>query len=350
MKTKKYGLLACLWVLLMVYTGTSAQEPLSEEEVIATDEVISEETEEAMETEPSPIPDWRSAPADSWPTDNHFASEREQIGYAVGLSMAASLEDFAEEIDLAAFQRAVEDLFAEKEPALPEVEAQMVHQSLQMAVMARNGQPIPGMAPGSQPPAPDKEKVGLMLGSYIIGPQLISNKDDMDLAATFEAIRTVFSGNSPRFNLRYASDLLIAFGEARQAEMAERNRSEGRAFLEKNRNRPGVVTTASGLQYQIVRPGSGPQPQANSQVRVNYEGKLLDGTVFDSSYQRGEPAEFALNQVIRGWTEGVGLMPVGAKYRFWIPSDLAYGSAGSRGAIGPDATLTFDVELLEIVR
>ena len=99
----------------------------------------------------------------------------------------------------------------------------------------------------------------------------------------------------------------------------------------------------------VLREGSGPRQLPSDTVRVNYEGKLLDGTVFDSSYQRGEPAQFGLNQVIPGWTEGVGLMPVGAKYRFWIPSQLAYGSNGAPGGmIGPDATLTFDVELLGI--
>ena len=109
------------------------------------------------------------------------------------------------------------------------------------------------------------------------------------------------------------------------------------------------LTTPSGLQYMVLREGSGPRPLPSDTVRVNYEGKLLDGTVFDSSYQRGEPAQFGLNQVIPGWTEGVGLMPVGAKYRFWIPSQLAYGSNGAPGGmIGPEATLTFDVELLGI--
>ena len=131
--------------------------------------------------------------------------------------------------------------------------------------------------------------------------------------------------------------------------MAGKNRADGAAFLAKNRNEKGVLTTPSGLQYMVLREGSGPRPLASDTVRVNYEGKLLDGSVFDSSYQRGEPAQFGLNQVIAGWTEGVGLMPVGAKYRFWIPSELAYGANGAPGGvIGPDATLTFDVELLGI--
>jgi len=347
MKTGKNALRASLWVLMMVCAGAFAQEPAVEEEAMAADEeVIAEQA-----PPPASIPDWRTSLADSFPTNDTFATQRERVSYAVGLSIAASLEDLAQDIDLAALRRAIEHLFTQQEPLLSEEEAQIVHQSLQMAVMARNGQPVPGQAPGSQVPAPDKEKVGLMLGSHFIGPQLASSKEDIDLNSTFEAISTVFAGNTPRFNLRYANDVLGTFYEAKQAVLAERNRSEGVAFLEKNRNQPGVVTTASGLQYQIVRPGSGLRPQATSQVQVNYEGKLLDGTVFDSSYKRGEPAVFGLNQVIRGWTEGLALMPVGAKYRFWIPADLAYGSEGTQGGpIGPEATLSFDVELLDIIR
>ena len=116
-----------------------------------------------------------------------------------------------------------------------------------------------------------------------------------------------------------------------------------------NKSKPGVRTTASGLQYQVIRQGAGPKPKATDTVRVNYKGSLLNGKQFDSSYDRGQPAEFALNQVIPGWTEGVGLMPVGSKYRLWVPSNLAYGPAG-QAPIGPNSTLVFEVELLAIVK
>lgn len=120
------------------------------------------------------------------------------------------------------------------------------------------------------------------------------------------------------------------------------------AYLERNMERPGVEVTNSGLQYRELRPGTGKQPDASDTVRVHYRGRLVDGTVFDSSYKRGQPAEFRLDGVIPGWTEGVQLMREGAKYEFVIPSHLAYGSKGAGDVIPPNATLIFEVELLEV--
>ena len=122
----------------------------------------------------------------------------------------------------------------------------------------------------------------------------------------------------------------------------------GRAYLSANKGKPGVHTTASGLQYEVLTEGTGPRPAASDTVAVHYEGKLLDGTVFDSSIARGQPAVFPLNRVIPGWTEGVQLMPTGSKYRFTIPSELAYGTSGAGDVIPPNAVLVFDIELLAI--
>jgi FKBP-type peptidyl-prolyl cis-trans isomerase FkpA len=133
------------------------------------------------------------------------------------------------------------------------------------------------------------------------------------------------------------------------AQAAEKNIEAGLAYLEENGKREGVVTTDSGLQYEVLTEGEGASPAATDVVKVHYRGTLLDGTEFDSSYKRGEPAEFPLNRVIAGWTEGVQLMKEGAKYRFHIPSELAYGQR-STGAITPNSTLVFDVELLEVVK
>ncbi|KXJ58106.1 MAG: peptidylprolyl isomerase [Alteromonas sp. Nap_26] len=133
------------------------------------------------------------------------------------------------------------------------------------------------------------------------------------------------------------------------AQAAEKNVEAGIAYLEENGKRDGVVTTESGLQYEVLTEGTGVSPVATDVVKVHYRGTLLDGTEFDSSYKRGEPAEFPLNRVISGWTEGVQLMKEGAKYRFHIPSELAYGQR-STGSITPNSTLIFDVELLEVVK
>jgi FKBP-type peptidyl-prolyl cis-trans isomerase FkpA len=133
------------------------------------------------------------------------------------------------------------------------------------------------------------------------------------------------------------------------ATTPEENKAAGTAFLAENAKKPNIITTASGLQYEVLTPGTGPvSPKATDNVTVHYKGTTIDGKEFDSSYSRGEPATFPLNRVIAGWTEGVQLMKEGAKYRFFIPSELAYGEQGAGRAIGPNSTLIFDVELIKI--
>src|SRR5204863_9102484 len=129
---------------------------------------------------------------------------------------------------------------------------------------------------------------------------------------------------------------------------AEKNTTEGEKFLAENKNKPGVKTTGSGLQYKVLKEGSGTPPKETDTVVVNYRGTLIDGTEFDSSYKRGEPATFPVNRVIKGWTEALQLMKPGAKYQLFIPSDLAYGPGGTGGDIGPNATLIFEVELMSV--
>ncbi len=136
--------------------------------------------------------------------------------------------------------------------------------------------------------------------------------------------------------------------QEKQAAAGAKNKAAGDAFLAANKSKEGVVTTASGLQYKILTAGTGPKPTAADSVKCNYKGTLINGTEFDSSYKRGQPATFGVSQVIKGWTEALQLMPVGSKWQLYIPSSLAYGERGAGGDIGPDETLIFDVELLSI--
>ena len=135
--------------------------------------------------------------------------------------------------------------------------------------------------------------------------------------------------------------------ESKQKEASQKNASNGEKFLAENKKKEGVKTTASGLQYKVIKEGTGPQPKATDTVTVNYRGTLIDGTEFDSSYKRGQPATFPLNAVIKGWTEGLQLMKVGSKYQIFIPASLGYGERGAGADIGPNSTLIFEVELMD---
>jgi len=185
--------------------------------------------------------------------------------------------------------------------------------------------------------------LGVLMGADLSGSGLeISYEDFM---AGFKAAAT---GAATRMTPAQAQSTFNAAYQAAQNKIKAQNLATGRAFLDANKKKEGIKTTASGLQYEVLASGSGAKPSATDTVTVNYEGRLLDGTVFDSSYARKQPASFALNGVIKGWTEGLQLMSAGAKYRFFIPSELAYGERGSGDKIGPNATLVFEVELLSI--
>jgi FKBP-type peptidyl-prolyl cis-trans isomerase FklB len=146
------------------------------------------------------------------------------------------------------------------------------------------------------------------------------------------------------------NNCIVGFMQVAKSEKAAGEKKIGAEFLEKNKTNPGIVSLPSGLQYQIIKEGTGPKPTVNDKVRVHYQGTLLSGKIFDSSIQRGEPVEFPVNGVIPGWIEALQLMPVGSKWKLFIPSDLAYGDNGSGADIKPGATLLFDVELLDIVK
>lgn len=171
------------------------------------------------------------------------------------------------------------------------------------------------------------------------------NKEDFD-----EAVDAAFNGKETRLTAEDANKLIQEYLQELTAKKAADIRAVGEKFLAENSKKEGVKVTASGLQYIVDKEGTGARPTAEDEVTVHYTGKLLDGTVFDSSVSRGEPATFPLNRVIPGWTEGVQLMKEGGKYTFFIPSDLAYGPQGVPNAIPPHSTLIFDVELIKVVK
>ena len=200
----------------------------------------------------------------------------------------------------------------------------------------------------------DKVSYALGLG---IGQQLAQmGASDLNIDDFADAIKDVINGNELKVPHKDAQTIVQEYFRQQEerinairAEQGEAAKAEGEKFLAENGKKEGVVTLKSGLQYEVLREGNGKKPKATDQVKCHYEGTLINGQVFDSSYKRNEPAVFPLNQVIPGWTEGLQLMQEGAKYRFYIPYILAYGESGAGGSIPPFATLIFDVELLEVM-
>lgn len=200
----------------------------------------------------------------------------------------------------------------------------------------------------------EKDKVSYSIGLNI-GNNFKSQSVDINPDILAKGIKDALSGGKPLMTEKEIQETLTAFQKemsAKQAERmkaaAEKNKKEGEAFLAENKKKDGVKTTASGLQYKIIKAGSGQKPKATDSVTVNYRGTLIDGTEFDSSYKRGESASFPVDGVIKGWTEALQLMPIGSKWQLFIPSSLAYGERGAGREIGPNATLVFEVELLSI--
>lgn len=193
------------------------------------------------------------------------------------------------------------------------------------------------------------EKISYALGMGI-GQQLKSmNIDGFDINEFTRSIGDVLEGRTTEMTAREAQEMLNDYFAGKAAEDAQKAIAEGKVFLTNNGQREGVTTTKSGLQYEVLQEGTGRSPKATDRVRCHYEGRLISGEVFDSSYRRNEPADFGLNQVIAGWTEGVQLMKEGAKYRFFIPYLLGYGEQGAGSSIPPYSTLIFDVELIKVL-
>lgn len=193
------------------------------------------------------------------------------------------------------------------------------------------------------------EKFSYALGLSISSNLIQSGVKTIEPASFMLALEDIFTGKEPKLAPEQANKILQDFMEKQQNGQGKENLEEGLKFLAENREKEGVVETASGLQYKVLEDGDGEKPSPSDQVKCHYHGTLIDGTVFDSSVQRGEPATFPVNGVIQGWVEALQMMSTGSKWRLFVPSDLAYGERGAGGAIGPNSTLIFDVELLEIV-
>ena len=192
--------------------------------------------------------------------------------------------------------------------------------------------------------------VGLRIGADL---KMLNNLIDPDML--FQGLKDALAGNEPRLTEEEVAEAQNNFAQMIQdirtrriSEMAQNNAQQGQQFLVENRNKDGVTTTDSGLQYEVLEQGDGDKPTGTDSVTVHYRGTLIDGTEFDSSHSRGQPATFPVNGVIAGWTEALQLMPVGSKYRLVIPPNLAYGERGAGPQIGPNSTLIFEVELLSI--
>jgi FKBP-type peptidyl-prolyl cis-trans isomerase FklB len=199
------------------------------------------------------------------------------------------------------------------------------------------------------------EKAGYIIGTEL-GKQLIVSKEDVDLNAMMLGMKDVFNGVKPRLDNQEMQTVMQTFQEQKQLKeqammkrFSDANKKEGEAFLSANKKKEGVITLKSGLQYKVLQNGKGKvSPKLTDTVVTHYHGTLINGEVFDSSYDRGEAVSFPVNAVIKGWTEALQKMKVGDKWQLAIPSDLAYGERGAPPSIGPGMTLLFDVELLEI--
>ncbi|ASM49879.1 FKBP-type peptidyl-prolyl cis-trans isomerase FklB [Pseudoalteromonas carrageenovora] len=198
----------------------------------------------------------------------------------------------------------------------------------------------------------DAEKASYGIGLQM-GEQLKSNPfEGLNLNSVFEGMKDAYAGSAFQVEIPEIQAAFEKINEEIQARREEESKvlsAEGIAFLEENAKRPEITVTESGLQYEVLATGEGEKPTAESTVRVDYHGTLINGTVFDSSYERGQPAEFPVGGVIKGWTEALQMMPVGTKWRIYVPHELAYGERGAGAAIAPFSTLVFDVELHEIL-
>ena len=276
-----------------------------------------------------------------------FATETDSMSYAIGNFLSQNMKEQGMTLNSEMLEKGFVD--QTKKVGLTNEESRKLIDQFQMEMMMKQRDP----ASKDKPFGFNVDSVSLAIGQDF-SFQMETMGMELSGAQFGAGSRDFNSGNSAMDSLTIKSqvDKFTADMQAKSMEKAaiegQANLAAGAAFLAENGKVDGVKTTASGLQYKVLKAGNGKKPKATDKVEVHYEGKLLDGTIFDSSVQRGETITFGLNQVIPGWTEGVQLMGIGSKYRFWIPGNLAYGERGSPPNIGPNAALVFEVELFAI--
>ncbi len=310
------------------------------------------------------------APARQAAANPALANDRQKLGYAFGMKLGHDLAFITPissgDVDASVVLQAANAMLTQgkTELTIPDAQAQLKIYGDMLQARADAAQ-AKKPAPANKPAGPQRRKIGYAVGMQI-GDQFAGTleqfKADMDRDAFVRGFNAMATNGKTAMTVTEARDALDAFNkvvQARQkaeqdkhaaeiAKLAQKNQSEGAAFLAANAKKPNVKVTASGMQYMVTTMGTGPKPKPSDRVKVNYSGTLLDGTEFDSSARNGGPIVLSLGGVIAGWTEGLQLMPVGSKFVFWIPGKLAYGERGAPPAIGPSATLKFEIELLSI--
>ncbi|MFK7971801.1 MAG: FKBP-type peptidyl-prolyl cis-trans isomerase N-terminal domain-containing protein [Bacteroidia bacterium] len=279
-----------------------------------------------------------------------LANQTDSIAYALGLSLAEQTSKDGVMLDPAMLEKGCAETVAGTS-SFNDASFQALMQTFSIELQGRQGKPFTA----EDAPVTNMDSVSYAIGFNVAkGIKDIQDTYEPKLIAQGYADGIKEGEGNTLITSAEMSSLMQVYGDKQQAAFAEKQAAEGAenekagaAFLAENKDKEGVKTTASGLQYKVIREGAGASPSAENTVTAHYEGRLLDGTIFDSSYERGQPADFPLNRVIPGWTEGLQLMKKGSKFQFYIPQNIAYGERGSPPKIGAKATLIFDVELID---